>query len=40
VFSYYQISPPKPCIGLSSLPFALHALPTQSSQFYHTNNIG
>jgi hypothetical protein len=38
VVSFPQVSPPKPCIRLSSPPYALHAVPI-SSRFYHPNNI-
>ena len=34
-----QIFPPKTCMHLSSPPNVLHARPTPSSLFYHSNNI-
>ena len=34
-----QVSPPKPCIPLLS-PYMLHAPSSNSSRFYHPNNIG
>jgi len=38
--SYPQVSPPKPCIRLSSPPYARYmARPTYSSLFDHQNNI-
>ena len=40
VISFPQVSPPKPCICLSSPPDALHALLISFSWFYHLNNIG
>ena len=36
--SFPQVSPRRPCICISSPPYALHALPI--SQFYHPNNVG
>ena len=38
--SFLQFSPPRPCIHLSSLPYVLHARPSNSSRFYHPNNSG
>jgi hypothetical protein len=40
VASLLQVSPPKPCINFFSPPYALHARPSNSSRFYHPNNIG
>jgi hypothetical protein len=40
VVSFPKVSPPKPCICLSSTPDALDALLISFSWFYHLNNIG
>jgi hypothetical protein len=40
VVSFPQVSPPKPCIHLSSPAYVLHAPPISSSRFEHPNNIG
>ena len=37
--SFPQVSPPKPCICLSS-PYVLHDSPSHDSQFYHLHNTG
>jgi Sec-independent protein translocase protein TatA len=39
VVTFPRVSPPKPCIRHSFLPYALHAPPI-SSRFNHPNNIG
>ena len=38
--SFPQVSPPKPCIRLFSLPLCYMPRPSHSSQFYHPKNIG
>jgi hypothetical protein len=38
--SFPQVSSPKPCIRLSSHPYALHASPSNFSRFYHPHNTG
>ena len=40
VIFFFEVSPPKPCIHLSSPPYMLHVPPTHFSRFDHPNNIG
>ena len=39
VASVPQVSPPKPCMHLSSTPYVLHAHPSHSSRFEQPDNI-
>ena len=39
VVSFFQVSPPKPCIQLSSPLYALHARPISFCSIFHPKNI-